>query len=349
MNFSSDNWAGASDVVAAKLTEIHASYSASYGESALDDRMRALFCEVFEREVSVFTVGTGTAANSLALTACARPGGVIFCHPESHIFNDECGAVEYFSGGARLCTVAGPGGKFSAVDLVAAMDRYPKQFVHAGQPTALSLTQATEVGTAWSLAEIAGMGEMARANDLYFHMDGARFANALVALDATPAEMTWRRGVDILSFGATKNGCWCAEAVVIFNPALAAQFAFLHKRAGQLFSKSTFQAAQFVAYFEAEHWLNLARHTNAMADCLRERIALAGNMRIAWPTQTNEIFVLIDKSAAERSAAAGAVFSDWPEPINPLYSKHDNEYLYRFVTSFRTDKNQIDVLLASFS
>ena len=221
MIFSSDNWAGAHPAIAANLTRHAAGFAAAYGNSDLDRKVAKTFGEIFERDVSVFFVGTGTAAYSLSMTACARPGGVAFCHEEAHMIADECGAPEYFSGGARLCPVPGANGKMDPAALAAAIDRYPAEFLHAGQPMAVSITQATEIGTAYSLGEIDAVAAICRGHGLPLHMDGARFANALVALGTTPAEMTWKRGVGIVSFGGTKDGCWCAEAIVVLDPDLA--------------------------------------------------------------------------------------------------------------------------------
>ena len=166
----------------------------------------------------MFFVGTGTAANALSLTLANKPGGVGFCHREAHAIEDECGAPEYFTGGARLCPVDGPLGRIDPANLERAIARYPAEFVHSGRPIAVSITQSTEIGTVYGLDEIDAIAAICRKAGLPLHMDGARFANALVSLDATPAEMTWKRGVDMLSFGGTKNGCWCAEAIVLFDP-----------------------------------------------------------------------------------------------------------------------------------
>ena len=345
MFFKSDNWAGASDVVSNALATAHTGYAATYGDSDYDHQVKRQLEEIFETELELFFVSTGTAANALSLTSMMRPGGVVFCHDESHIMADECGAVEYFSGGGRLCPISGASGKINATQVADAQQRYPASFIHAGQPAAISVAQATEAGTIYPLDELDELGQLANRDGLGFHMDGARFANALCHLNVTPAEMTWKRGVDILSFGATKNGCWCAEAVIIFNMELANQFAFLHKRAGQLLSKSQFVAAQFAAYLKDDHWLYLANHTNSMAHYLRTNIEQAENIRHAWPTQSNEIFVLIsnDRLAAVRNA--GAQFYDWPVPKVPPYEEGENETLCRLVTSFRTNRAEIDQFL----
>ncbi|WP_292401314.1 low specificity L-threonine aldolase, partial [Mesorhizobium sp.] len=255
MNFASDNWAGAHPSIAAGLSAHAGGFSTAYGDGALDQAAYQRFNEIFEREVAVFFVATGTAANSLSLSTYNKSGGISFCHRESHVIEDECGAPEYFTGGSRLFAVDGALGKIDPNKLGAAVDRFAPEIVHSGRPMAVSITQSTEVGTIYTLNEIARISTIAKHHKLPLHMDGARFANALVALETTPAEMTWKRGVDILSFGGTKNGCWCAEAVVLFDLDRASELAFLRKRAAQLFSKSRFVAAQFEAYFKDGLWL----------------------------------------------------------------------------------------------
>ena len=221
MYFASDNWAGAAPEILESIREQAAGFADSYGVSPVDRAVEAQFNEVFEREVAVFFVGTGTAANALALASVNKPGGAVFCHRESHIVDDECGAVEFQTGGARLFQLDGPAGKLDPEALESSLARFMPGFVHAGQPMAVSVTQATEAGGVYSLEELRALSAIARTNGLPLHMDGARFANALVHLDVSPAEMTWRSGVDILSFGGTKNGCICAEALVFFDPAMA--------------------------------------------------------------------------------------------------------------------------------
>jgi threonine aldolase len=305
------------------------------------------FSEIFERDVAVFFVGTGTAANSLALSSFNRPGGQVFCHREAHVNVDECNAPEFFAAGAKLQPVDGPAGKMPADALAAAIARFPPDFVHGGQPMAVTVTQATEAGTAYTLDEIAALGAVAREAGLPLHMDGARFANALVHLTATPAEMTWKRGVDILSFGGTKNGCWCAEALVLFDPAQARQMHFLRKRSAQLFSKSRFIAAQFEAYFRDGLWLDLARRSNGAAGRLAAGIARSATARLAWPTGSNELFAIVRNDALKALRDRGAVFYDWPAGAAIQATMADDETLIRLVTSFATTDEEIDGFLAA--
>jgi threonine aldolase len=344
MHFASDNWAGVHPAVAASLSRNAAGYSAAYGDGDLDQAVYRRFSEIFEREVAVFFVATGTAANALSLAACNKSGGIAFCHREAHLIEDECGAAEYLTGGSRLFPVDGPLGRIDAANLEKALDRFAPEFVHAGRPMAVSLTQSTEIGTVYSLDQIAGIAALAKRHGLPLHMDGARFANALVALDTTPAQMTWKRGIDILSFGGTKNGCWCAEAIVLFDLERARELAFLRKRAAQLFSKSRFIAAQFDAYFHDNLWLESARHANAMAARLAAVIAASRHARLAWAPQANEVFVVMEKAQAARLQAAGAHFHDWHVPYGFADMPGAGEGLYRFVTSFATMLEDIERL-----
>ncbi|MDK1490618.1 low specificity L-threonine aldolase [Sinorhizobium sp. 7-81] len=342
MIFSSDNWAGAHPAIAESLMAHAGGYASAYGTSELDRKVEKKFSEIFQRDVAVFFVGTGTAANSLALSSVNRAGGVVFCHREAHVNVDECGAPEFFSHGARLCPVDGASGKMNTSRLEAEIRRFPAEFIHGGRPMAVTLTQATESGTVYSLAEIDAIAAVAKSHKLPLHMDGARFANALVSLGTTPAEMTWKRGIDLLSFGGTKNGCWCAEALILFDPSKAQEMHFLRKRAAQLFSKSRFIAAQFDAYFSGDLWLNLARHANAMAARLADGISASARSRLAWSPEANEVFVILKQDVASKLQQQGAVFYDWHVPDHLADSLAGDEGLYRLVTSFATRSQDVD-------
>jgi threonine aldolase len=348
MYFSSDNWAGAHPAVAKRLMDVSGGFASAYGTSDLDAKVYRRFNEIFEREVAVFFVGTGTAANSLALASVAKTGGVTFCHHEAHINTDECGAPGFFAHGSRLFPVSGAEAKIDPKALEAAIARFPEGGVHFGQAAAVSITQATEFGTVYSLEEIDAIAAVARTNALPLHMDGARFANALSALGCSPAEMTWKRGVDILSFGGTKNGCWMAEALVIMDPAKAKDMPYLRKRSAQLFSKSRFIAAQFDAYLENNLWMDMARHANAMADRLRAGLDASNRCRNAWTTTANEVFAVLPKPVMAEAQAAGARFYDWPVPADQPDLTAEDEILVRLVTSFATSKDEVDGLLRLF-
>lgn len=345
MFFASDNWAGAHPAINERLSKESTRFAAAYGSSDLDKSIEVRFNEIFEREVAVFFVATGTAANSLSLASIARPGGLTFCHSEAHIIEDECGAPDFFSG-MRMVAVEGPDGKMLPENLVSRIARYPQDAIHHGRAAAISITQATEAGTVYTLDEIDAIAKIAKDNGLPLHMDGARFANALMALGCTPAEMTWKRGVDVLSFGGTKNGCWCAEAIVFFDPELAKDFAFLRKRTAQLFSKSRFIAAQFDAYLKDDLWLGLAGHANEMANRLRAGFGSLNSARLAWPTQANEVFAILPKSSAKAAQENGARFYDWLEPRDMPEKVSADEVLIRMVTSFATTEEDVDQFLS---
>lgn len=345
MHFASDNWSGAHPRIAENLTRHAQGFAPAYGTSDLDKAVEERFSEIFERQVSVFFVATGTAANSLALASVAKAGGVSFCHADAHVHADEGGAPEFLTGGTRLFGVEGAEGRIDPKALEAAISRFEPASPHHGRAMAVTVTQATEVGTVYSLDELDAIATVAKARNLPLHMDGARFANALVALGASPAEMTWKRGIDMLSFGGTKNGCWCAEAIVFFDPGMAADMPFIRKRSAQLFSKSRFIAAQLEAYLDGDLWLDLARHANAMADRLRDGLAAKNTARLAWDTTANEVFIVIERTAADRATENGARFHPWQPPHGWQPLPGENETLIRLVTSFATTVNEVDRFL----
>lgn len=337
MNFASDNTAGIDPVILAAIAEANSGYARGYGNDDWTHAAERRFAEIFEREVAVFLVPTGTAANALALAQICPPWGVVFCHADSHIATDECGAPEFFGAGIKLVGLAGDGAKIAPQTLAAALAGYGGHSPHQMVAAALSLTQASEAGTIYRVAEIAALAEMTHARSLAVHMDGARFANALVRLNATPAQMTWRAGVDVLSFGATKGGALAAEAVVIFDPERAAFFGERRKRAGHLLSKHRFLAAQFLAYLGGDRWLDLARHANAMADRLADRLAAVG-LHPVWPVEANIVFVAIPRTLEAKLQAAGATYYVRPSDGLDLGS---DKVLIRLVTSFTTETSDI--------
>ncbi|NBB49402.1 low specificity L-threonine aldolase [Rhizobium sp. CRIBSB] len=342
MHFASDNWSGAHPRIAENLTRHASGFAPAYGTSDLDKAVEDRFSAIFEREVAVFFVATGTAANSLALASVAKAGGVSFCHADAHVNADEGGAPEFLTGGTRLFGVEGADGRINPKALDAAISRFEPASPHHGRAMAVTVTQATEVGTVYSLDELDVVAAVAKARNLPLHMDGARFANALVSLDVSPAEMTWKRGIDMLSFGGTKNGCWCAEAIVFFDPDMAADMPFIRKRSAQLFSKSRFIAAQLEAYLDGDLWLDLARHSNAMADRLRAGLSEKNSVRLAWETTTNEVFAVIETSSADRAREKGARFHPWQPPQGWIPLPEQNQTLIRLVTSFATTEEEVD-------
>lgn len=341
MNFASDNWAGAAPEITAALGKHSAGVATAYGDSELDRKIEQKFSDLFEQECAVFFVGTGTAANSLAAAAVAKPGGVVFCHSEAHLTANEGGAPEFLTSGGRMVSVAGDNGKMSAENLAHEVVRYPNQFNHLGQGTLVSLTQSTEAGTVYGLDEIAAIGEVAQAQGLPLHMDGARFANGLVHLGCSPADMTWRQGVDMVSFGGTKNGCWCAEALLVFGDVLIEQLKFSRKKMGHLFSKTRFISAQFEAYLEDDLWLHLARHSNAIGEKLEQAIRSSNKIRLAWPSQSNQVFFIAQKSFGEQLLDTGAKFYPFATPKALAGAVQPDEQVYRLVTSFSSTEEDV--------
>jgi threonine aldolase len=341
MNFASDNWAGAAAPVAEALVAAARDPAPAYGGDELTGKVTERFAELFEREVAVFLVPTGTAANALSVSAMARPTGLLFCHRDAHINTDEGGAAEFLAG-LKLIGLDGARGKVAPDALAQAIARHPADDVHHGRPAGVSLTQLTEYGTAYSIAELTELSAAARRAGIAVHMDGARFANAAAALGASPAELSWRAGVDILSFGGTKGGCWMAEAIVAFDPALAAEIATLRKRAGHLVSKHRLIAAQMLAYLEDGLWLELARHANRMAALLADWIDAAGG-RLAWPADGNELFAILPRTALARAKQAGATFYEWyPHWAPAERPPAGDEALVRLVTSFATTEAEVE-------
>ncbi len=341
MNFASDNWAGAHPDILRAVVSANDGPAPSYGGDALTKRAEKKFSEIFDCDVAVFFVATGGAANSLALSQMTPPWGMILCHQESHIQMDECGAPELFTGGAKLLPLPGRGGKLTPEIVRAALAGFPERPPHGMPASALSLTEASECGTVYSVDELKALGDAARAAGLRLHMDGARFANAIAHLGCAPADITWRAGVDVLSFGGTKNGCLIAEAVVFFNPADAEGFMFRRKRAAQLFSKMRFVSAQFDAFFEDGLWLRMAAHANRMAHRLSEGLAGVG-ATIWYPTEANEVFVSFPPGVAEGLRAGGATFYPWVTPGDPA-----NGTMQRLICSWATREEDVDAFIAA--
>jgi threonine aldolase len=338
MNFASDNTAPLAPAMLDALAEASRGYARGYGNDDWTAAAERRFSEIFERDVAAFLVPTGTAANALALAHVSPPWGAILCHVQSHILTDECGAPEFFGHGVKLVGLSGTGGKITADDLRGALAGYGGHSPHQVIPSALSITQATEAGTIYRTNEIAALAEIARQRSLAMHIDGARFANALVRLNATPAEMTWRSGVDVLSFGATKGGALAAEAVIFFDPAAAASFGERRKRGGHLLSKHRFIAAQFLAYLADDRWLALARHANGMADKLAKALTAIG-LRPVWPVEANLVFVVMPRTLDAKLRAAGASY--YVRNSDNLDIGADN-VLIRLVTSFATVDEDIE-------
>jgi threonine aldolase len=305
MRFFSDNAAAADPAVLAALSEANR-LDTAYDGDAWSARLDAAFAALFETEVAALWVTTGTAANGIALAMLCPPAGAILTHRDAHIENDEAGAPAFYTGGAKLTLLDGPGAKVTPESVEAACDRV-RPDVHQVQPAALSITNATEYGLCFSPAETAALGEVASRRGLGFHLDGARFANAVASTGASPAELTWRAGVDALSFGFVKNGGINAEALIFFRPELADGARVLRKRSGHLMSKGRYAAAQILALLEDDRWLANARSANAAATALAE----ACGERLVHPVEANELFVRMAAGEAAALRGQGFDFYDW--------------------------------------
>ena len=347
MNFASDNVTGASQPVLDAIIAANAGPSAGYGADTASLAAADMLAEIFETPCTVSLVATGTAANAMALAAVCPPWGAVFCHEGAHVNEDECGAPEFFTGGAKLIGLKGTGGKIAPETLAASLPRFPHGVMHHVQPGALTLSQATECGTVYSCKEIAALASIARGSKMPVHMDGARFANALVTLGCTPAEMTWKAGVDVLSFGATKNGALACEAVVFFNPEHARNFAFLRKRGGHTLSKSRLLGAQMQAYLHNGHWLDLAARANASATALAEGLLALPGVRQVWPRQANELFFILPHAMDAALRAAGAHYYPWYVHALPRgEGPGEREAFVRLVTSFATEPQDVAKFIA---
>ncbi len=343
MNFASDNTSGASKAILAAVMAANEGEVAAYGKDPFSEKAARLLRETFDRGCASFLVDTGTAANALALAALCPAFGAVFCHSESHIMADECGAPEMFTGGAKLIGILGRGGKIAAADFKAVLASYPPGLEKQVQPAVLSLSQVTESGTVYSCQDLAGLSSLAHDAGLMVHMDGARFANALVSLNCTPAEMSWKAGIDVLSFGTTKNGALGCEAVIFFDSSKAASLPYLRKRSGHTLSKGRFLGAQMTAYLENGHWLELAAEANAQAQTLARGLAKIPGVRLSWPCEANEIFAILPRAIDEALRAEGALYYPWnfrdsgPECAPPA----QDEVFVRLVTSFATQPSSV--------
>lgn len=337
MWFTSDNASGAAPEIMAALQAANTGYARSYGADDLMSQVTAQLRDTFEApEAAVYLVATGTAANALALALTCPPWGAVFCHQHAHVAEDECGAPEFYTHGAKLALVPGAHGKMTPETLAPVLARTGTS-VHGVQKGMLTLTNVTEAGTVYTPAEIAAL--TAAAQGLPCHLDGARFANALAATGATAAEMTWKAGIDLVSFGGTKNGCLGVEAVVIFDPAMAWEFELRRKRGGHLFSKHRFLSAQMAAYLHDGLWLRLASHANAMAARLADGLAAKPGVTLTHPAQANILFPEWPAGTHARLQAAGAAYYDMPAP--------PGREAARLVTSWSTTKTDIDRFLAA--
>lgn len=332
----SDNAAGVAPEVMAAVAAANDGSALAYGEDALTDRLRDVVREVFEHPTAeVFPVTSGTAANALSLTAMCPPWGAVLCHQTAHILNSEGGATSMLGGGAIMRGVAGDDFRIHPDTLQAAFDATRWGDNHHSQPRVLSLTQATDMGTIYSTGEVAALAALAHGQGLRVHIDGARVANAMVALGCTPAEMTWRSGVDVLSLGATKNGALSAEAIVVFDTGVAEELVYRTKRAGHVTSKMRFQSAQLIAYLTDGLWHRLAANSNATMARLWTGLQGLGVSALNRP-DVNMLFAQVDDRVATELEAAGLAFYR----IRPG--------VIRLVTSWQTTDDDVDATLDAF-
>ncbi len=338
MNFKSDNEAPAHPLIIEAIARANQGMATAYADDAWSKRLDQAFSNLFETDCSVLPLATGTAANSVTLAATSPAWGAVMCHRQAHIANDEGGAPEFYTHGAKLMLLDGENGKLQADDLGRAIDSAGVHGVHNVKPSVVSITQATECGTSYRPDEISAIAEIAHARGLPLHMDGARFANAMAWLGVTPAEATWKSGVDVLSFGATKNGALTAEAIVVFgHPEWLEPMNRMRKRGGHLLSKMRYVSAQLLAMLEGDLWLELAAHANAMAARLAEAVEAHPEASLAWPVEANEVFLRWTPERLAGLKDQGFEFHIWPG--------HDD--LARLVCSFATQPGEVDRLVSA--
>ncbi|HLH89202.1 MAG TPA: beta-eliminating lyase-related protein [Xanthobacteraceae bacterium] len=340
MNFASDNAAAIAPAVFDAIGRANRGHALGYGNDDLTRSIERRIGELFERDAAVFLVSTGTAANALALAHITPPWGGVLCHAQAHIMVDECGAPEFFGGALKLIGLEGDGGKLAPATLAAAIARHTGHRPHAVQAASVSISQASESGTIYTASEVAALADIAHARGLKVHMDGARFGNALARLNASPAELTWEAGVDVLSFGATKGGALAAEAIVIFDRASADSMHERRKRGGHLVSKHRFVAAQFDGFLADGNWLSWARHANRMADRLAHGLDKHA-MAPVWPVEANIVFTVLPSAADARLRAAGATYYARDGAPGGIDMKPGDVFV-RLVTSFATTDAEVD-------
>ncbi len=340
MQFASDNRAGLAPEIIEAITREAAHRGGGYGEDPTTAAVTTALAEVFEHDVTVFPVLTGTAANALALATLAEPWGAVVCEREAHIVVDECGAPEFYGGGLRLVPIDGEHGKLTPAAVRELLATPARGDVHESPLQLLSLTNLTEFGTAYTAAETAELCAMAHDRGLRVHLDGARFANAVAGGAGTPAQLTWQSGVDVVIYGGSKNGAMAAEAVVFFDPTLAGTFERRRKRGGHLASKMRFVSAQLLAGLTDDRWLTWASHANAMTQRLADGVGAVAGIDIVHPVDGNQIWLRTDADRAAAWAAAGAEFYD---------TTVDGFTTVRLVCDFSTTQNEIDAFLAMIS
>ncbi len=333
-NFASDNTAAVHPAVMAALAAVNAGNAPAYGNDETTEALNVQMRKVFgNKDLRAFPVFNGSACNGLALARMIRPYESVLAHRQAHINNDECGLPEFFTSG-KLVPLPGHGAKIDPDGVARLIESSLGHSPHTSRPRAISVTQSTELGTVYTLDELRGLRAIADRFGLFMHMDGARIANAVASLGADPAEVV--KGIDILSFGGTKNGAMLAEAAVILNPALIEDFAYIHKRAGQLPSKARYVSAQLLALLSDGLWIELGAHANAMAQALRDGLLAMDGVGLLYPVEANELFVTLPGAKADAVLAKGHRFYPWP---------NEGDDAYRLVTSYMTTQADVDGFL----
>jgi len=346
MQFGSDNQTGCTPQVLDAIARANSGYTPGYGDDDWTRRAVAALQEVFETDLDAYFVATGTAANCLALGTLVQPWQVVLCHAQSHIVMDESTAPEFFTGGARAQGIGQGCGKLSLPLLADHLSRAGLHYPHNAQPGALSLAQATESGLVYTPQELAELAHCAHSKGMALHVDGARFSNALVAQGCSAADLSWKAGVDILTLGASKNGCLAAEAILVFRKDLASSIDHRRKRAGHLLSKGRFFGAQILGWLQDDHWLALARHANTQAATLAQGLGTVAGIQLVWPVQANEIFVLMPRRLAEHLQQAGAGFYEWYVDALPTgWQLPSDQVFVRLVCSYATTPTDVQALL----
>lgn len=336
-NFKSDNYFGVHPKIFEGMIAANEGAAGSYGHDKYSEELKETLSRVFEHDITFFLASTGTVSNCLCLSALCPHYGTVYCTKEAHINNDECNAPGFFLKGGKLMTFTNPNSP-SKIDLESIekdIEWSNGNVPHTTKPACITITQSTELGQVYSLKELEEIGKFARKHNLHLHMDGARFSNALATLNCTPASMTWKIGVDVLSFGCTKNGGLMGEVIIFFNQELAKDFEYIHKQSGQLLSKTRFFSAQVLAYLKDDLYLQLARHSNQMAKKLESGIKQITQLESTMPVEANELFIKIPKSVAEKLWENGFEFYPWDMSLGT----------YRLVTSWATQEEAIDLFI----
>ncbi len=338
MNFRSDNEAPILEEIIKGISNANKDICDSYGDDKITKKLLKTFKKIFESDLNILPVATGTAANSIAISAMTPPYGTIFCSEHSHIDVDECGAPEFFSGGAKIKTIPSKSNKIDPGDFENILNKTGSHGIHETLPSVLSLTQATEYGTVYKIEEIKALSKIAHKKNIFVHMDGARFANAVASSHHSPAQLSCQAGVDILSLGATKGGAMAAECVLIFKSHLIDPLIRYRKRSGHLWSKHRYLSQQFISWFENDLWLNQARHSNSMAKLLESGLEKHQKIEIIYPVETNMVFAKMPESKIDTLEKAGARFYRW---------NNSSPNLIRLVCNWSTSYEDVNLFLSS--